>query len=550
MRINLLRTGASALVALFVSVGASAQDRAQEAMDLSRQGMAQYNNLEVEQARATLNRAVRAAQEAGVSGEPLARIYANLGVVLVGGLQDNASGMDAFENALREDPDLRLDPLTATPEISTVFTMAKRRMERGGSTPDAPDAPDSPPENTDPVPRTDIGELPLIPHEPILEQLEGTSLPVYVEVPPEAPVTDVTVFYRGEGGLGFQELSLDRMQGGFGSELPCTVVIQPQVQYYLVAYASGREPMGAAGSAEAPLSVPVVAARSIPAPALPGEDPPPEGLCGAEGEPISEEDPLLPANDLTCESDVECPIDYICETGVCQLVDDIDPDEVPETTFANTEEAPRFFVHVTGVWGLGFAGSGMAADSGPPASDPENIAWIPESGSPEAMAQDRFVNGETSCENNGDALSDYCVRLENAGLVPTFGLRLAVGYYVLPRLALALFARWQPNAGEGTLAGLLLGGRVQYEFTRPAPTGLHWSGFLGTSAGQIQPQPPQNGLAEEPFIRSGLNGIQIGSVVGYRFVKNLGVVIVPEVMFQFPEFLFNIDISAGLEVAF
>ena len=385
---------------------AEAQDRRQEALDLSRQGMAQYNNLEVEEARATLLRALEVAREAGLSGEALARIYTNLGVVLVGGMQDNAGGMDAFSNAVREYPDIRLDPLTATPEITTVFTMARRRTSREPDSSDSDTDTDTdtdtdsgstpPPDNGGP-PAASAGDLPAIPHDAILEQLEGTALPVFVDVPAEAPVEELVVYYRSEGASEYQSISMARMADGFGTELPCTAVIQPRVEYYLVAFAAGREPLGAAGSADEPLVVPIVSARTLPAAALPGADPPPDGVCGG-GDAAAPVPAAEGEEPLSCESDIECPIDYICEGGLCQLVPP-DPEAVPDTPFANAEEAPRFFVEVQGFWGSAFAGSGLPADSGPPESDPNNIAWVPESGSPEAIARG---TPETDCDNNGD----------------------------------------------------------------------------------------------------------------------------------------------------
>ncbi|MDH5491129.1 MAG: hypothetical protein OEY14_04190, partial [Myxococcales bacterium] len=156
------------------------------------------------------------------------------------------------------------------------------------------------------------------------------------------------------------------------------------------------------------------------------------------------------------------------------------------------------------------------------------------------------LGGTGGCDLSPD---QYCVTLAVPGLLPALALRGTFGVWILSRLAVALSARFQFNAGEGTLANLLLGARAQVQLTTPAPTGLNASAFVGTSVGQIQLQPPQDG-AEEPFIISGLNGVQVGGVIGYRLMPNFGFHLSPELHFLFPTFLFAVDLTAGIELAF
>ncbi|HJL20132.1 MAG TPA: hypothetical protein RMH99_30985, partial [Sandaracinaceae bacterium LLY-WYZ-13_1] len=111
---------------------ASAQGALQQVLDLNRQGMEAYMNLELEQAQSLLQRALQTAQSGGVTGAPLARTYLNLGVVAVGGFGDNGRGMNFFVQALQADSSIQLDPLTSTPEIQTVFQLARQRAGTGG----------------------------------------------------------------------------------------------------------------------------------------------------------------------------------------------------------------------------------------------------------------------------------------------------------------------------------------------------------------------------------------------------------------------------------
>jgi hypothetical protein len=148
--------------------------------------------------------------------------------------------------------------------------------------------------------------------------------------------------------------------------------------------------------------------------------------------------------------------------------------------------------------------------------------------------------------------SRYCVRVKSPGFAPQLALRAALGYFVTQRVSLALITRFQFGAGEGTFAHLLLGARAEYMFTKVKARGLMLSGFLGGTFGQIQAQPsadkPTGG---EPWIKSGLQGANIGANIRYRFTNNLGIYFAPELDFQLPTFLWNIDLTfLGAEVSF
>jgi hypothetical protein len=141
------------------------------------------------------------------------------------------------------------------------------------------------------------------------------------------------------------------------------------------------------------------------------------------------------------------------------------------------------------------------------------------------------------------------VRVGTPGFLPSIAIRATVGYYLTDRFALAGSVRFQPVAGVGTLSNLLLQLRGQYLLTEPAATGVHVAPFLGASVGQIQFAPDQQDLLT-PWIRSGLGGVQLGSVVGYRFMRNFGLVATPEMHILFPDFLFVFDVTASIEVGF
>lgn len=548
-------------VALFL-LGNTAPASAQltRVLTLNRQAMDAYDNLDLENAVQLLNQAVSVAEENGVTGRPLAQTYLNLGVVMIGGFSDNGQGLQYFSRALEIDGSVALDPLRSSPDIQAMFTLAKNRAGSGGGGA-------TPPE---PASGGGGGGAGNIPHTPVREQLSNTAVPVFVDVPDDAPVDKMYVYYRSTGMREYQRVEMSRMQGGFGYEIPCTDVFQPKVEYYLVAFASDGSPLGFAGTEDQPLSVPIVGERSVPPPSLPGRAPPaqcsdrecPPGMsCGSGG-----------LGD-TCTADGDCGAGLSCEDNFCVSGDDDAGDD---------GDMPRFFVRAGFTLGIGLAQSGRPADSSP--QDPDGLCDAVPDPNPDDASMGTYedcragrTNGEGEVVYNADGRyagvlapqntsyvpsnsnipgedcsagsDEYCVRLENPGLLPTYALRLELGYWIVPRFAVSGTVRFQFDAGRGTLSRLLLGLRGHVQLTTPSATGLNANVFLGTSYGQIQLKPPQKG-ANEPYIISGFNGVQLGGSIGYRFMRNFGIYATPEIHLLFPTFLFNVDVTAGVEVAF
>jgi hypothetical protein len=146
----------------------------------------------------------------------------------------------------------------------------------------------------------------------------------------------------------------------------------------------------------------------------------------------------------------------------------------------------------------------------------------------------------------------YCARVDAAGFVMMPAMRVAIGYFVIPRLSVAAVLRYQFEAGDGTLSSILLGGRAEYMILGgDTAKGFMLSAFAGMTAGQIQPKPPpQSDGQTAPFVISGIGGAHVGAGLRYRFHRNFGVVLTPELDLQFPNFLLNIDTTLGAEAAF
>lgn len=497
------------------SVGAQAQSAgARQVLDLNRQGMEAYNNLNLDQARALVEQALAAAQRENVTGAPLARTYLNLGVISIGGFGDNAQGLEHFRAALAADASAQLDPLTSTPDIQSVFALARAS---GGSRPTTAGSarPDDGPRRGTPTPAATFA------HEPVPEQLRETAIPVYVDAPESLGISRVDIHYRAPGMREYRNAELRRLGAGFGFEIPCTDVFEPAVSYYLEAFGADGASIARAGTAAEPFQVPIVAARSGPPPALPGQAPPERCSADTECPPGMECAGGQPRVGLggTCRTSADCQGSLSCEDNFCVVGGEADGPSTPG-------EAPRAFLQVGASWGSAWAGEGMAADTARPLDDPDpdNSPW-------------------QNCNPDG---FDCDVRVQQPGFVPTVALRVTAGYYVTPSIAVAAYARYQLEAGAGSLANLLLGARAQLLVTTPTESGFHASVHAGGSVGQIQPRPQQDGI-DGPFILSGMAGAQLGSTLGFRFSRNIGIFLAPELDVLFPTFLLNVDVTGGLE---
>lgn len=503
------------VVALVTTPGL-AQEPEQKVLELNRVAMEQYNQLDFNAAKLSLTEAAAAAEQGNLSGAPLARTYLNMAVVLIAGFQDTTEGFNFCVRALEADPTVALDPLTSTPEIQQVFNLAKSRV--GGP-------PAEPP--LEPAPEPDVGTFAgpgNIPHIPVPEQLVRTAVPVFIEVPDDAEIGSIFLHYRGAKMRDFRRVEMTRVPGGLGFEVPCADAMEPKLSYYIEAFAPDNSRIGFAGTPEEPVEVPIVSSRTQPAPALPGRTPPEQ--CPVEAMQSNNMD------EYKCRTTMDCYEGERCDNGYCIPLDG--------QTANEKVDAPRFFLQVGGAFGGGYATSGMPADREPAMTDSGDGNYPYR------------APGESGCPSDLRGAT-HCVRVTDPGFVPFGALRLAMGYYVHPRFALAAYMRYQFGAGKSdtTLpANFMFGGRLQVLLTPPAEKGFHVDLFAGISYGQLQLKPNQAGAFEEPYIKSGPAGSQFGFIFAYRFVRNFGIYLTPEAMLQFPTFLFAIEGSGGLELAF
>jgi hypothetical protein len=531
---------------LALTTGAHAQMSDKKLAEANRVAMEAYNNLDIEAAKKTLEDAVKAAERANAHGPALARTYANLGVVLVGGLGDTAGGTDAFMRALKDDPNVEPDPIVSTPEVMTAFASAKRKVAGGAAPkPVAPVAPVAAPVVQGPV----EGNLS---HTPAPEQLSQTAVPVYVAKGAVEAET-LKIFYRSLGMSKPKSAEMLETDEGFSYLIPCTDVFEPSVEYFIIAEDDDGDQVGNAGTPQHPVVVPVVTSRTQSAPALPGQAPPQQ--CGA----VEECPPGMPGCSSgnaqlgdTCRNSAECSSGLRCVDDFCSISEGDDDDD--EGSKDKTGQ-PRWFLDVGGGMGATYVGEGRTADR------PPTAALVTEASN--YIARDQagsylFANGydcDLGLVMDRLTAKNCKVAVKSPGLVPIPLLHIALGYYLTPKTALALTGRIQLQSGEGPLAGLAIGARVEYQVTKPAAKGFHTGLLAGAALGTIQARPGTESSRKGPFATSAQQGgvgalVQLGFRLGYRFSRNFGLQATPGVSLGLPMFLASVDVTAGLELAY
>ncbi len=550
--------------ALVPAAPASAQRALQQVLDLNRQAMDAYNNLEIEQAQSLLQQALDAATRGRVTGSPLARTYVNLGIVAIAGMGDNGTGLNYFVQGIQADGNVSLDPLLSTPDIQLIWTQARARAGSGGSTTTTVTPPDVTPSGA-------MGDLV---HVPVPEQLRQTPVPVYLEVPGRP--AHVYVYYRGHGMREFQRAEMESMGRGYGFEIPCEDVFEPEVAYYIVAFDSSGSPNGFAGSQSSPIIVPIVPTRTTSAPALPGRAPPTQ-CAGLEEECPPGMSGCHAAGSAglgdSCRSDADCSSGN-CDDDLCALGSGIRDGSGSGSSDASGE-SPRFFARLGAYAGVSHVDNGLPVDRTPcPESSADGVDTlgapvdcdfvsnpqvIPDADfSPTGLRNYGYVSSPDGTDTdpcdtlNGGQCSFY---VEQPGAVVGFALRLDVGYYIIPRwFAVSLNIRIQPVSGNGALSFMQLGLRLETQLTDPSPVGFHAHIHVGFIAyGQIQVFLGRSGAdrtSAAPWGQSGQQGVEIDTTIGYRFLPNFGLYLQPTLIFNVPTFLFTGDLGGGIEVGF
>jgi hypothetical protein len=265
---------------------AGPQDRV---ANMNKQAMDDYDRLEFNAARKTLEDTVSLLRKHNLDKTvQAARTFINLGMVYVQ-LKDTGRGEQWFRRALEINPNAKLDPNLATPEVKSVWAIASGAAKPGPvaqvmpqpvqqpvaqpvqqpvaqpvqQSPDPlqiegdvkkPEPPKSPLEYSaddllDPVKKCELR------HTPLNETRTGQKVNLYI-TPALAPVARASIFYRGPGQERFTESPMipsRKQPGDLVGVIPPDALQGKSIQYYLEGYDAKGRVCGTQGNTENPI---------------------------------------------------------------------------------------------------------------------------------------------------------------------------------------------------------------------------------------------------------------------------------------------------------
>jgi hypothetical protein len=281
-----------------------------EAKDLQKKAIEQDNlNVDYDAAQKKLNTAIQKCGADKCSPGLKGSLYRDLGAmqILAGSTDDGAA---SFEQALKLDGSLQLDPAYKTPALQGIWDQARKKVGATGAPPPTGTGTAPPPSGGGAI----SGDFT---HEPVTDQTIRTPIPVYVEYSGSEQLKRVIVKYKGNGMTEFKALELKKMGTGYGGEIPCTDVLEGQLQYYFQGFNDQDDPVANLGERNRAFKVNVTKTIEGAAPHLPGKPPPkackdtsdcPEGPAGAvcRGEAPGAETSEGKGEGEDCQEDNEC----------------------------------------------------------------------------------------------------------------------------------------------------------------------------------------------------------------------------------------------------
>ena len=270
---------------------ARAEDVDKQVQKMNKRAMDDYDSLEFESARRTLQDAVQMLRANGLDETPLAaKTYANLGIVYINGFKDRNRGQQQFVNALKIQPDYKLDPAVATPELDEAFQAAVKQVAKmGGKSKPKPVTPppatpkpvtpppvEKPPETPPTPPSTPGEEVHGLQHTPVDESRPNAPIPVRAKLGSDVGATRVFLFFRGSGQEDFLSVPMKNASGAeWVGVIPADAVTGKSIQYYLEARDARGRAVVNAGSGPSPFVVVIsdTAAAPTNVPEVDVEDP-------------------------------------------------------------------------------------------------------------------------------------------------------------------------------------------------------------------------------------------------------------------------------------
>jgi len=269
---------------------AGPQDRV---ANMNKQAMDDYDRLEFNAARKTLEDTVSLLRKHNLDKTvQAARTFINLGMVYVQ-LKDTGRGEQWFRRALEINPNAKLDPNLATPEVKSVWAIASGAAKPGPVAQVMPQPVQQPiaqpvqqpvpqpvaqPVQQTPEPfqvegevkKTEPPKSPLeysaddlldpvkkceLRHTQLNETRTGQKVNLYI-TPALAPVARASIFYRGPGQERFTESPMipsRKQPGDLVGVIPPDALQGKSIQYYLEGYDAKGRVCGVQGNTENPI---------------------------------------------------------------------------------------------------------------------------------------------------------------------------------------------------------------------------------------------------------------------------------------------------------
>lgn len=230
---------------------------------LNRKAVDAYQHLEFETAVRLLNEALELSEQSGLTMHPIrARTFVTLGIVTLGGMKQRDQAVKYFRKALQIQPEVRLSPGLANPDIQAAFDEAIATLGSGSSDELTP-------------------EKALV-HTPVQVAQGGQAVPITVMPDKDLGASTLVLRYRPGNVAAFTDVPMQKNgMGGYEAAIPASATSGAQVVYFIEA----RRPDGSViikrGSAADPIVVNVVApppTAAAPAPVAP--TPPPPEMAG------------------------------------------------------------------------------------------------------------------------------------------------------------------------------------------------------------------------------------------------------------------------------
>ncbi|MCB9528770.1 MAG: hypothetical protein R3F65_02280 [bacterium] len=252
----------AASAALAIPSPSFAQGRSRQAEAqverLLREAREAYDNLELDVAEQSLDRAIRLGEDNRLATPRLAEAYIQRGILYHVRDKDTERAVADFISALQIDDRAQLDPLVSTPSLEKLFDEARASARRAPARRDDPPPRGREPVDRDPPPQRGGGQD--LYHEPPAKAKAGESLPLSVEVDDRINrvVYRVQLVFTTARSRQAQKVEMEPQgQRSFLARIPRRFVVGTTLSYYIVAEDRQGRPVGQVGSTERPILIPI-----------------------------------------------------------------------------------------------------------------------------------------------------------------------------------------------------------------------------------------------------------------------------------------------------